>query len=127
MDVYGGRFGKTERIRGRSAKTICWAVVVRDGILVGSGYRGTTASGHHAEFGVLQGISPELLEGAAVFSTLEPCTNRNHPKGVLTVRAAKRRAGPAFCALSAASATLEPIDPLPSLSTMLKWEGPFSF
>lgn len=32
---------------------------------------------------------------------------------------------PTLCAVSADSAMLVPIDPLPSLSTMLKWEGPF--
>jgi pyrimidine deaminase RibD-like protein len=56
------------------------AVVVQEGEVVGSGYRGMTGSGNHAEYGVLQGIAPELLEGAVVFSTLEPCSNRNHPR-----------------------------------------------
>lgn len=37
--------------------------------MFGSGYRGMTARGHHAEFGVLRGISPELLEGAPSSNT----------------------------------------------------------
>lgn len=56
------------------------AVVVRDGQVIGSGFRGMAGPGAHAEFGVLQDIDPDLLKGATVFSTLEPCSQRNHPK-----------------------------------------------
>lgn len=72
--------GKRSISEGDPTKPYVGAVVVQDGNVVGSGHRGMTAPGHHAEFGVLQGIPPELLEGAVVFSTLEPCSNRNHPK-----------------------------------------------
>jgi pyrimidine deaminase RibD-like protein len=72
--------GKLSISEGDPTKPYVGAVVVQDGEVVGSGYRGMTAPGHHAEFGVLQGIAPEMLAGAGVFSTLEPCSTRNHPK-----------------------------------------------
>jgi pyrimidine deaminase RibD-like protein len=56
------------------------AVVVKDGKVIGGGHRGMTAPGDHAEFGVLKGLDPAQHNGATVFSTLEPCSQRNHPK-----------------------------------------------
>lgn len=56
------------------------AVVVKDGEVIGSGYRGQTGEGNHAEYGVLKGLADTDLTGALVFSTLEPCSKRNHPK-----------------------------------------------
>lgn len=56
------------------------AVVVKDGVVVGSGYRGETGEGHHAEYGVLSRLADGDLSGAMVFTTLEPCSKRNHPK-----------------------------------------------
>jgi pyrimidine deaminase RibD-like protein len=44
------------------------AVVVRNGEVIGSGFRGMAGRGTHAEFGVLQDIDPDLLKGATVFS-----------------------------------------------------------
>ncbi|WAC92220.1 deaminase [Mycobacterium sp. Aquia_213] len=52
------------------------AVVVKDGEVVGSGYRGKTGAGNHAEYGVLKGLADTDLTGAQVFSTLEPCSKR---------------------------------------------------
>ena len=73
--------GKKSLSEGDPTKPYVGAVVVKDGRVIGSGYRGMTQLGHHAEFGVLQGISdPRLLEDGVVFSTLEPCSARNHPK-----------------------------------------------
>jgi len=72
--------GKKSVAKGDPTKPHVGAVVVRNGEVVGSGYRGMAGPGNHAEFGVLQGIAPELLSGAVVFSTLEPCSTRNHPK-----------------------------------------------
>lgn len=73
--------GKKSISEGDPTKPYVGAVVVKDGKVVGSGYRGMTQPGHHAEFGVLQGITdPALLEDALVISTLEPCSARNHPK-----------------------------------------------
>ena len=72
--------GKLSISEGDPNKPYVGAVVVREGEVIGSGHRGMTAPGDHAEFGVLKGIDPEQLSGATAFSTLEPCSQRNHPK-----------------------------------------------
>lgn len=56
------------------------AVVVKDGQAVGAGYRGQAGAGNHAEYGVLAVLSQTELRGAQLFTTLEPCSKRGHPK-----------------------------------------------
>jgi len=54
------------------------AVIVVDGKVRITGFRGTPKPGDHAEFGALGKIPPdEDLTQATVFTTLEPCTKRH--------------------------------------------------
>jgi pyrimidine deaminase RibD-like protein len=57
------------------------AVIVRDMKVLGQAYRGELGEGDHAEYTLLEkklaGVS---VEGAKLFTTLEPCTTRRDPK-----------------------------------------------
>lgn len=57
-------------------------VVVKDGVELGRSHRGRTGSGEHAEFGLLKELQEQghNLAGSVVYTTLEPCSVRNHPK-----------------------------------------------
>lgn len=56
-------------------------VVVKDGRLIARAHRGETAPGDHAEFIALEKkLAGVRAAGATVYTTLEPCTTRNHPK-----------------------------------------------
>lgn len=58
------------------------AVVVKDGELVNLAHRGEKGEGDHAEFTVIQKKirTKDNLNGAEIFTTLEPCTTRSHDK-----------------------------------------------
>jgi pyrimidine deaminase RibD-like protein len=56
-------------------------VIVRKGHVLASACRSDLGPGDHAEFGALEKkLQTEALAGCTVYTTLEPCTTRQHPK-----------------------------------------------
>jgi pyrimidine deaminase RibD-like protein len=67
------------------------AAVVKNGKILAVAHRGE-APGNHAEFTALEGkLSDSSIAGATVYTTLEPCTTRSHPKVPCADRLVERR------------------------------------
>jgi pyrimidine deaminase RibD-like protein len=61
-------------------------VVVKDGKILATGYRGESGSGDHGEYCALKKLNEADVQGATVYTTLEPCSTRNPPKKPCTER-----------------------------------------
>ena len=67
------------------------AVVVKNSKVVSKAHRGENPK-CHAEFIALEGKLPDdVVAGSTVYTTLEPCTTRNHPKIPCAQRLIERR------------------------------------
>jgi pyrimidine deaminase RibD-like protein len=56
------------------------AVVVKDGRALAKAHRGEDPRSHAEYIALEQKLPGDLVAGATVYTTLEPCTTRNHPK-----------------------------------------------
>jgi pyrimidine deaminase RibD-like protein len=67
-------------------------VVVKNRELLSTAHRGELGEGNHAEYTALEQKLPrENLSGATVYTTLEPCTARRHPKVPCAERLVERK------------------------------------
>jgi len=63
------------------------AIITRDGVILGTAFRGEIEPGDHAEFTVLEKkLKGEDLSNATIFTTLEPCTRRSIEKTPCALR-----------------------------------------
>ncbi|HKO59328.1 MAG TPA: bifunctional diaminohydroxyphosphoribosylaminopyrimidine deaminase/5-amino-6-(5-phosphoribosylamino)uracil reductase RibD [Thermoanaerobaculia bacterium] len=68
------------------------AVVVKDGELLAAAHRSEGEVGRHAEYVALEEKLKEAsIAGATVYTTLEPCTDRNDPKRACVDRLIERK------------------------------------
>ncbi len=61
-------------------------VVVKDGKILATGFRGESGNGEHGEFCALKKLNETDVQGATVYTTLEPCSTRKPPKRPCTKR-----------------------------------------
>lgn len=56
------------------------AVLVKEGQLIATAYRGMLNPGDHAEYCLLESLKGKDLKGATLYTTLEPCSRRSPSK-----------------------------------------------
>lgn len=61
-------------------------VIVKDGKILATGHRGESGKGEHGEYCALKKLKEADMQGATVYTTLEPCSERNPPKKSCTDR-----------------------------------------
>lgn len=61
-------------------------VIVKDGKILARGHRGESGKGDHGEYCALKKLNVADVQGATVYTTLEPCSTRNPPKKSCTDR-----------------------------------------
>lgn len=67
------------------------AVVVKDGKILSQAHRGEKSKSHAEYVALDDKLSDDLVAGATVYTTLEPCTTRKHPKIPCAQRLIDRR------------------------------------
>jgi pyrimidine deaminase RibD-like protein len=67
------------------------AVVVKDGKILSTAYRGEKTKSHAEYVALDEKLSDDVVAGATVYTTLEPCTTRKHPKIPCAQRLVDRR------------------------------------
>jgi pyrimidine deaminase RibD-like protein len=69
------------RVEGVRAHPMVGAVAAGAGAVLGTAFRGEFALGEHAKYALLERkLKDASLIGATVYTTLEPCTSRHHPR-----------------------------------------------
>lgn len=68
-------------------------VVVKDGHILATAHRGEVPECHAEYIALEKKLADVPLLGATVYTTLEPCTSRNHPKVPCADRLAERKVG----------------------------------